>query len=132
MRANGSIFGGEPSGHIIFGKHSTTGDGALAAIKVIEAMKYFNCNLKTLAKEIKLFPQVNKSIVIKNKPNLESIPGVLQAIKNAEAKLNGKGRTLLRYSGTEPLLRVMVEGEDEEIVKEQCLKIVEVVTKEIG
>jgi phosphoglucosamine mutase len=56
----------------------------------------------------------------------------LQAIKNAEAKLNGKGRTLLRYSGTEPLLRVMVEGEDEEIVKEQCLKIVEVVTKEIG
>ena len=132
MRANGAIFGGEPSGHIIFGKHSTTGDGALAAIKVIEAMKYFNTTLKELAAGIKLFPQVNKSVVVKNKPNLDSVPSIVQAIKETEQKLNGKGRTLLRYSGTEPLLRIMVEGEDEEIVSQECQRLVDIVTKEIG
>lgn len=132
MRSHHSIFGGEPSGHIIFGKHSTTGDGALAAIKIIEAMKFFNCTLKELAKEITLFPQINKSIVVKNKPQLENVPSIVAAIKETEQKLNGKGRTLLRYSGTEPLLRIMVEGEDEEIVESECNRLVEVVTKEIG
>jgi phosphoglucosamine mutase len=132
MRANGAIFGGEPSGHVIFGKHSTTGDGALAAIKVIEAMKYFNCSLKDLASEIKLFPQINKSVVVKNKPQLESIPSIGAALKETDKRLNGKGRTLLRYSGTEPLLRIMVEGEDEELVISECNRLVEIVTKEIG
>jgi phosphoglucosamine mutase len=132
MRSQGAIFGGEPSGHIIFGKHSTTGDGALAAIKVIEAMKFFNSSLNDLAKEIVLFPQVNKSIKVVKKPQLDSIPALVEGIKNTEIKLNGKGRTLLRYSGTEPLLRVMVEGENEEIVKDECQKLVDIVLSEIG
>lgn len=132
MRSNKAIFGGEPSGHIIFGRHSTTGDGALAAIKVIEAMKFFNRPLKELLEEIKLFPQINKSIVVKNKPALDSVPAIAKAIKETEEKLNGKGRTLLRYSGTEPLLRLMVEGEDEELVTAECNRLVEIVTKEIG
>ncbi len=132
MRSQGAIFGGEPSGHIIFGKHSTTGDGALAAIKVIEAMKFFNSSLNDLAKEIILFPQVNKSIKVVKKPQLDSIPALVEGIKNTEKKLNGKGRTLLRYSGTEPLLRVMVEGENEDIVRDECQKLVDIVTSEIG
>lgn len=132
MRSHGAIFGGEPSGHIILAKHSTTGDGALAAIKVIEAMKFFNATLKKLSQEIKLFPQINKSVTVKNKPQLDSVPAIANAIKETEAKLNGKGRTLLRYSGTEPLIRVMVEGEDEELVRAECQRLVEVVTKEIG
>jgi phosphoglucosamine mutase len=132
MRSNGAILGGEPSGHIIFGKHSTTGDGALAAIKVIEAMKYFNKSLKDLIVDICLFPQINKSIVVKNKPALEAVPTIANAIKETEKKLNGKGRTLLRYSGTEPLLRIMVEGEDDELVESECQRLVDIVTKEIG
>lgn len=132
MRTNGSILGGEPSGHIIFGKHSTTGDGALAALKAIETMKYFNRSLKSLLDEIVLFPQVNKSITVKNKPQLESVPAIQNAIKKAELRLNGKGRTLLRYSGTEPLLRVMVEGENQEIVEDECQNLIVIVTKEIG
>ena len=132
MRTNGAIFGGEPSGHIIFGKHSTTGDGALAALKVIESMKYFNCSLRSLLDEITLFPQVNKSVVVKNKPQLESVPAIQAAIKKTEAKLKDKGRILLRYSGTEPLLRVMVEGENSVVVEEECQNLLEIVVKEIG
>lgn len=132
MRTNGAILGGEPSGHIIFGKHSTTGDGALAALKVIEAMKYFNRSLRSLLDEIILFPQINKGLKVKNKPQLESIPAIQAAMKHAEDRLNGKGRILLRYSGTEPLLRVMVEGENQLIVEEECQKLIDVVTKEIG
>lgn len=132
MRSNGAILGGEPSGHIIFGKHSTTGDGALAALKVIETMKYFNRSLKSLLDDIILFPQVNKSIIVKNKPQLESVPAIQEAIKKTEARLAGKGRTLLRYSGTEPLLRVMVEGENNDIVEEECQKLIDIVTREIG
>jgi phosphoglucosamine mutase len=132
MRTNGAILGGEPSGHIIFGKHSTTGDGALAALKVIETMKYFNRTIKSLLDDITLFPQVNKSIIVKNKPQLESVPSIQTAMKNAESRLNGKGRILLRYSGTEPLLRVMVEGDNQEIVEEECQNLINIVTKEIG
>jgi phosphoglucosamine mutase len=132
MRTNGAVLGGEPSGHIIFGKHSTTGDGALAALKVIESMKYFNRTLRSLLNEIVLFPQVNKSIVVKNKPQLESVPSIQKAIKRAEEQLKGKGRTLLRYSGTEPLLRVMVEGDNQRIVEEECQNLIDTVMKEIG
>jgi phosphoglucosamine mutase len=82
--------------------------------------------------EIILFPQVNKSIVVKNKPQLDSVPSIQKAIKKAEERLNGKGRTLLRYSGTEPLLRVMVEGDNQQIVEEECQNLINVVTKEIG
>ncbi|MFA6235731.1 MAG: phosphoglucosamine mutase [Bacteriovorax sp.] len=132
MRSNGCILGGEPSGHIIFSKHSTTGDGSLGALKVIEAMKYFNLPLKSLVAEIELFPQVTKNIVVKNKPALDSVVSIQQGIKKAEERLLGKGRVLLRYSGTEPLIRVMVEGNIAETVDEECQRLIEIVTKEIG
>lgn len=132
MRSNGCILGGEPSGHIIFSKHSTTGDGALGALKVIESMKYFNLPLKNLVEEIELFPQIIKNIVVKNKPALESVASIQEGIKRAEERLLGKGRVLLRYSGTEPLIRVMVEGNVAETVEEECQHLIDIVTKEIG
>lgn len=132
MRAHHCILGGEPSGHIIFSKHSTTGDGSLGGLKVIEAMKYFHKSLKDLVEEVQLFPQVIKNVVVKNKPVLETVKSIDEAIKAAEIKLDGRGRVLLRYSGTEPLLRVMVEGENAELVEEECNHLVQIVTKEIG
>jgi phosphoglucosamine mutase len=132
MRSNGCILGGEPSGHIIFSKHSTTGDGALGALKVIESMKYFNLPLKKLVEEIELFPQIIKNVVVKNKPALESVASICEGIKKAEERLKGKGRVLLRYSGTEPLLRVMVEGNVAETVEEECQHLIDIVTSEIG
>lgn len=132
MRANNCILGGEPSGHIIFSKHSTTGDGSLGGLKVIEAMKYFNMSLKDLVAEIELFPQIIKNVVVKNKPPLESVKEISEATKEAEKKMHGKGRVLLRYSGTEPLLRVMVEGDNAELVESECNRLIQVVTKEIG
>jgi phosphoglucosamine mutase len=132
MRSNGCVLGGEPSGHIIFSKHSTTGDGALGALKVIESMKYFNLPLKKLVEEVELFPQIIRNIIVKNKPPLESLASIQEGIKNAEERLLGKGRVLLRYSGTEPLLRVMVEGNIAETVEEECQRLIDIVTKEIG
>ena len=132
MRANRCILGGEPSGHIIFSKHSTTGDGSLGGLKVIEAMKYFNKSLKDLVSEVTLFPQVIKNVVVKNKPILDTVKSISDATIEAEKKLEGRGRVLLRYSGTEPLLRVMVEGENAELVEEECERLIKVVTKEIG
>lgn len=132
MRANDCILGGEPSGHIIFSKYSTTGDGSLAGLKVIEAMKYFNKSLKDLVKDIELFPQVIKNVIVKNKPVLETVDAVNVALKEAEEKLKGRGRVLLRYSGTEPLLRVMVEGDQADIVESECQRLADVVTKAIG
>ena len=132
MRANRCILGGEPSGHIIFSKHSTTGDGSLGGLKVIEAMKYFNKSLKDLVSEVTLFPQVIKNVVVKIKPVLDTVKSINDATIEAEKKLEGRGRVLLRYSGTEPLLRVMVEGENAELVEEECDRLIQVVTKEIG
>jgi phosphoglucosamine mutase len=132
MRSHGCILGGEPSGHIIFSKHSTTGDGALGALKCIESMKYFNKPLKDLVAEIELFPQTIKNVIVKNKPAIETVPSIQEGIKIAEERLLGKGRVLLRYSGTEPLLRVMVEGNVAETVEEECQRLIEIVTKEIG
>ena len=132
MRSNGCILGGEPSGHIIFIKHSTTGDGALGALKVIEAMKFFSRPLKDLVQEIELFPQIIKNVIVKIKPPIDSVASIQDAIKITEERLLGKGRVLLRYSGTEPLLRVMVEGHNAEIVEAECQRLIEIVTKEIG
>lgn len=131
MRKNGSVLGGEPSGHIIFGGHATTGDGALAALKTIECIKTYNKPLKELLKEVALFPQVLKNAKVERKPDFESIEPIQKALKDVEAKMGEKGRVVLRYSGTEPLCRVMVEGEDEALVNQVSDQLMEVVKKEL-
>ena len=131
MRANHCILGGEPSGHIIFSKNSTTGDGSLAGLKVIEAMKHFKKPLKDLVSEIELYPQVLKNVVVSKKPDLDSVPAIKKAVEEAEKKMQGKGRVLLRYSGTEPLIRVMVEGQNHELVEKLCDDLSNLVKKEL-
>jgi phosphoglucosamine mutase len=131
MRKSGSIFGGEPSGHLIFKKFSTTGDGILAALKVIECLKYFKKSLSELASEIKLVPQILNNVKVKNKKPFESIPAIMQSVQDAEKLLAGTGRVLLRYSGTENLARVMVEGSDGTMVRTCAEAITEVVKKEL-
>jgi phosphoglucosamine mutase len=132
MLQSGSLFGGEPSGHLVFKKYSTTGDGILAALKVVECMKHFNLSLQELSQDIELYPQKLKNVSITRKPAFESLPNVQAALKKAEAELNGQGRILLRYSGTENLARVMVEGEQEDLVDEVCESLGKLLAQELN
>lgn len=132
MLKSGSVFGGENSGHLVFKNHSTTGDGILAALKVIECLKFYNKSLSELLDEIDLYPQVMKNVAVKNKKPFEDIPEVESAVGAVNKRLKDSGRVLLRYSGTENLARVMVEGEDRELVTSCCDDLVEVVTKSLA
>lgn len=132
MRENGAILGGEPSGHIIFFEHATTGDGTLAALKTVEAMKHFGLPLGEIAKQVTLFPQVLKNVTVKEKKNLKDIPSISKAIEQAEKQMDNKGRVIVRYSGTEPLARVMVEGENYTEINEICDNLIELFKKELG
>jgi len=117
MRKNGLNLGGEQSGHIVFLDQSTTGDGIVAALKVLEAMRRTGRPLSELKRQIKLFPQVRHDIRVSRKEPLENFPDVAKAISAAQAALEDKGRVFVRYSGTEPLARVMVEGADYEQIQ---------------
>lgn len=132
MLKSGSVFGGEPSGHLIFKNYSTTGDGILAGLKVIECLKYYQKDLSELLDEIELYPQVLKNVKVKDKTPFEDIPEIEKAVGSANSKLKGRGRVLLRYSGTENLARVMVEGDDIDIVNNCCDDLVEAVTKNLA
>jgi phosphoglucosamine mutase len=118
MRKNGLNLGGEQSGHIVFLDHATTGDGIVAALKVLEAMRRTGKPLSELKKAIRLFPQVREDVRVSRKEPLENYPTIAKAISNAQAVLHDKGRVFVRYSGTEPLLRVMLEGEDLDQISE--------------
>lgn len=131
MLKSGSVFGGEPSGHLIFKNYSTTGDGILAGLKVIECLKYYQKDLSDLLDEIELFPQILKNVKVKEKKPFEDVAEIEKVVGSVNAKLKGKGRVLLRYSGTENLARVMVEGEDIDLVSNCCDDIVEVVQKNL-
>jgi len=105
-------FGGEQSGHIIFLDHNTTGDGPITAVQVLDLMKARNLPLSKLAKPIKLFPQVLINVEIGKRQDIRSFPAIEGAVQKAEKTLAGKGRVLVRPSGTEPKIRVMLEGEN--------------------
>ncbi|MAZ48131.1 MAG: phosphoglucosamine mutase [Halobacteriovoraceae bacterium] len=132
MLSTQSVFGGEPSGHIIFKEFSTTGDGILAALKVIECLKYFGRSLRELSEEVHLMPQVLVNVNVKEKKEFSQMPNLSKILKDTEEKLNGTGRVLLRYSGTENLARVMLEGEDQSLIENSCQEIAGVLKKEIG
>ncbi|EQC51886.1 phosphoglucosamine mutase [Bacteriovorax sp. DB6_IX] len=132
MRENKAKLGGEPSGHIIFTDHATTGDGTLAALKTVEAMKHFKKDVDQLASEIELFPQVLKNITVGEKKPLDELELLQAAIKEANEKLAGRGRVVIRYSGTESLARVMVEGDKRELVNDICDNLITVLKKELG
>jgi len=112
MRKTGAMLGGEQSGHLIFMRHSTTGDGILAALQLLRIMVERGRPLSELAHLIEPFPQVLENVHVERKVPFDQVPAVQEAVRAAEAALAGKGRVLLRYSGTESVARVMVEGQD--------------------
>jgi len=116
MLADDYNFGGEQSGHIIFLDYNTTGDGPVTALQVLNLMKNRNVSLSKLASPIKLFPQVLMNVEVGRKQDIRSVPAVMDAIRAAEQKLDGRGRLLVRASGTEPKIRVMLEGDDLKLI----------------
>ncbi len=118
MRKNGYNLGGEQSGHIIFGDHTTTGDGCVAALSVLSVMKHTGVRMSELNRIIEDVPQVLLNLRVKKRKELETLPGYLDQIKEAEKILNGQGRVFIRFSGTEPLLRILVEGPDKTQIEE--------------
>jgi phosphoglucosamine mutase len=117
MVAEGYNFGGEQSGHLIFLDHNTTGDGLVSALQILSLMKRTGRSLSDLARCMAAVPQVLLNIRVKEKPDLGAIPAVQRAIQDSEKRLDGTGRVLVRYSGTEPLVRIMVEGEQQALIQ---------------
>ena len=132
MRARGAAIGGEDSGHLIFLPHHTTGDGIITALQVLTAMKREGKPLSELAKVMTVFPQVLINIDVKARPDLSTVPEIVRAIKGAEDALGNRGRVLVRYSGTQNMCRVMVEGPTKEETVKYCEKIAEVVRKKLA
>ena len=132
MLHSGAVLGGEDSGHMIFLDHQTTGDGILAALKLIDAIKDESKPLSELVKIMNVFPQVLINVEVKNKPDLLSVPQIAETIKAVEKKIAGKGRVLVRYSGTQPLCRVMVEGPNLQITGNYCREIADKVKEHTG
>ena len=118
MQVSGAVLGGEKSGHVIFLEHTTSGDGIVTALEVLRVMGRRNRSLAELAAEIPLLPQQQRTVPARHRDQWEGDPILQRAIGNAIARLGGSGRVLVRPSGTEPALRVMVEGPDAAIVGE--------------
>jgi len=116
MQKGGYTLGGEASGHIIFRIHSSTGDGIVTALQVLAIMAEKGKPLSELAKDTIRLPQVQRSLTVSKKPPLDSVPEIQRELKRAKELLNGKGRVVVRYSGTEPKVRIMVEGEDSHLI----------------
>ena len=132
MRKNGYNLGGEQSGHVVFLDQSTTGDGVVAALKVLEAMRRTGKPLSELKKAIKLYPQVREDVRVSRREPLDSHPDITKAIQAAESALSGKGRVFVRFSGTEPLCRVMVEGEDLSMIQGHARNIASSIQRLLG
>lgn len=127
MQENGWQLGGESSGHIICGDVTTTGDGIVAALKVLEALQNSQQTLRESLRDLTKFPQKMINVQVTDKPKALASETVKQAVQDAEQVMQGKGRVLLRPSGTEPVIRVMVEGENEALVKAQAEKLAQIV-----
>lgn len=124
MVNNGHCIGGEQSGHIIFSKHATTGDGILTSLKIMETMIEKKKTLAELTSEIEVYPQLLINVRVKDKAEAQNDPDVQKAVKEVEEALGDQGRILVRESGTEPVVRVMVEAKSNEICHEYVLKVV--------
>ena len=124
MSQNGYQLGGEQSGHIIFSKHATTGDGILTSLKIMEVMLEKKASLGTLAGEVKIYPQLLQNLRVQDMDATLNHPDVQKAIKEVEDRLGTEGRVLVRKSGTEQLLRVMVEALSDELCEESVLHII--------
>ncbi len=129
MRAQGAVLGGEQSGHLIFLNHSTTGDGTLAALQLMKIMVRKGRPLSELSALLTPFPQKLVNVPVGRKIPFDQSPEIVQATREAERRLDGRGRVLLRYSGTECLARVMVEAEEPDLVETLCARLAEAVSR---
>jgi len=132
MLRRGAVLGGEQSGHVIFHRYATTGDGMLTALRVFEVMRHAGIGLDELTQEIQVYPQRLVNVRIKERRPLEDLPGVAAEIRAAEKFFGASGRVLVRFSGTEPLARVMVEGPELEPVEDFANRIADSIHRELG
>jgi phosphoglucosamine mutase len=132
MREGGFNLGGEQSGHLVFLEHATTGDGTLAALMVLSGMAQSGQPLSELAKAMTALPQTLKNVMVTEKAPLEDLPEVQAAIGQAEEQLGSRGRVLVRYSGTEAKMRIMMEGENEDEIVRLTDHIASIVIDKIG
>lgn len=132
MRETGAVLGGEDSGHLIFMDHHTTGDGIYAALRLLEALMAEKKPLSELSRVMQVYPQDLMAIPVREKTPLDQIPEIGRAIALVEAELKGEGRVLVRYSGTQSVCRVMVEGPDREHTRACCHRIASAVQRSLG
>jgi len=132
MQRLGGVLGGEESGHVIFLEHHTTGDGILTAMQLLAAMLKAGKPLSEMAKLMDVFPQKLINVDVKSKPDIQTIPEIVDAIKQVEAELKDEGRVLVRYSGTQNMCRVMVEGPTSEVTEKYATQLADVVKASIG
>jgi phosphoglucosamine mutase len=131
LKRDGGILGGEPSGHIICRDRTTTGDGIISALQVLAALALSGRTLEELAGEVEKYPQQLVNVRLPEQRPIVDVPEVRDAVTSAERELDGRGRVLLRASGTEPLIRVMVEGNDEALVASIVSRLADVVRAQI-
>jgi phosphoglucosamine mutase len=132
MLATNAALGGEQSGHIIFSGRSTTGDGLLTALLLLDIVHRSGKSLSHLVADLKVFPQVIVNVKVREKKPLDSIAAVVSAIAAAEKDLDGTGRVVIRYSGTEALARVMIEAESEPLMRHHADTIANAIRAELG
>ena len=128
----GAVIGGEEAGHMIFLEHHTTGDGIITAIQLIAAMIETDKPLSELSDMMEIYPQKLINVEVKSKPEISSLPQVMEGIRQVEAELGDNGRVLARYSGTQNICRVMVEGPTQEITEKYCKQIADAIKSTIG
>jgi phosphoglucosamine mutase len=132
MLARGLSLGGEQSGHIIFSDYLFTGDGLCTALNVLRTVALSGRSLGNLANDLVTYPQILLNVRVREKVELKTVPSIADAIARVEQRLDGQGRLVVRYSGTEPLLRVMLEGRNEHEVRSWAQEIIDVVKRELG
>jgi len=132
MQRGGFVLGGEQSGHVIFLREATTGDGVLTALRLLDLLRRRRIDLAAWAGTIARCPQVLHNVRVASKPPLETVREIQEALARAERELAGSGRVVLRYSGTEPILRVMVEGEDEARILRTASELRDLVAARLG
>jgi phosphoglucosamine mutase len=128
----GASLGGEQSGHVIFRAFATTGDGMLTALHVLGAARKQHKTIDELVSDLEIYPQKLVNVRVRLRRNLDEMPAVQDEVRAAEKAMNGDGRIVVRFSGTEPLARVMVEGRDAELVEHFSHSIADVIEKELA
>jgi phosphoglucosamine mutase len=128
----GSVIGGEESGHMIFLDHHTTGDGIITALQLLAAMVRTGKPLSELAKMMDIYPQKLINVGVKSKPDIKTVPQVMEVVDRIEKELGEEGRVLVRYSGTQNMCRVMVEGPSESVTERYCKEIADIVKSVLG